>query len=258
MKIWKKNDLLSNLDKARIEYFNDGYIVIQNILDNEFIDNLNNSLGLFKGRKKDEWTRNKYVKEVGANKFIYKILKEFYNDTPLPFQTINFTYGTEQSLHSDLMHFSPSEDNLERMCGVWYALEDISDEKGPLIFYRYSHKEKCITNIHDFPVEKSKLNTDLPNYEYRYKKYSQYLTKLVKEKNLKKKYGNIPKGSVIIWCSNLIHGGSPERNKNLTRKSMVTHYFFSKSKYFWSPKISTPNKKVIRNNINEVSNRILK
>ena len=258
MKIWKRNDLLSNIEKAKIEYFKDGYIVIQNILDEKFMNDLNNSLGLFSGRKKDEWKKNKFVKEVGANKFIYNLLKEFYNDQPLPFQTINFTYGTEQSLHSDLMHFSPSEDNLGAMCGVWYALEDITDEKGPLIFYRYSHKEKCITNLHDFPLEKPKSNSNLPDHECRYKKYSQYLTKLVKEKNLKKKHGNIPKGSVIIWCSNLIHGGSPERNVNLTRKSMVTHYFFSKSKYFWSPKISTPNKKIIRNNVNEVSMRILK
>jgi ectoine hydroxylase-related dioxygenase (phytanoyl-CoA dioxygenase family) len=32
-------------------------------------------------------------------------------------------------------------------------------------------------------------------------------------------------GSVLIWHENLAHGGSPRKNDELTRKSIVSHYF---------------------------------
>jgi hypothetical protein len=34
----------------------------------------------------------------------------------------------------------------------------------------------------------------------------------------------VNKGDVLIWHANLVHGGSPVKNKNRTRKSLVAHY----------------------------------
>jgi hypothetical protein len=42
-----------------------------------------------------------------------------------------------------------------------------------------------------------------------------------------------------VWSANLLHGGSPQRDKNRTRKSQVTHYFFEGCKYY-TPAISEP------------------
>ena len=242
MKIWSRNEVNENLKNAKSEYFKNGYIIIKNILDNNFIDELNKSTGVINGRTRDLWKTNKYVKDVAGNKVMMNILRNLYNDEPLPFHTISFTYGTSQSLHSDLMHFSPSEDNLNAMCGVWYALEDISEDCGPLEFYRYSHREKPILDL-----------TKIGSYD----KYTQHITKLMKDKKYKRKLATIPKGSVIIWTSNLVHGGYPVKNKKLTRKSMVTHYFFDSSKYFWRPRESTPNKKVLRFDVRPSCSKIL-
>jgi hypothetical protein len=33
------------------------------------------------------------------------------------------------------------------------------------------------------------------------------------------------RGAVLIWHENLAHGGSPRKNDDLTRKSIVSHYF---------------------------------
>jgi hypothetical protein len=32
-------------------------------------------------------------------------------------------------------------------------------------------------------------------------------------------------GEILVWHENLIHGGSPRRNRDLTRHSIVSHYF---------------------------------
>jgi ectoine hydroxylase-related dioxygenase (phytanoyl-CoA dioxygenase family) len=33
------------------------------------------------------------------------------------------------------------------------------------------------------------------------------------------------KGDVLFWHANLVHGGSPRRNLQLSRKAIVCHYF---------------------------------
>jgi hypothetical protein len=42
----------------------------------------------------------------------------------------------------------------------------------------------------------------------------------------------------VIWAANLLHGGSLQRNKQRSRHSQVTHYFFEGCKYY-TPILST-------------------
>jgi hypothetical protein len=37
---------------------------------------------------------------------------------------------------------------------------------------------------------------------------------------------------VLIWCANLLHGGSRQNNPRLTRWSQVTHYYFDDCIYY--------------------------
>lgn len=233
----------TELDSAKEYFAENGYIVIENVLSSQLIDDLNNSLGEFSGRKQDHWQENQYVKDVAANKFIYNLLKFFYNEKPTPFQTLNFHYSTRQREHVDLIHFSPSPENFNLMCGAWYALEDITEDKGPLIFYPESHKEKVITDLSNIGD---------------YKDYEQHMKKIGQTK-YQRQSANIPKGSVIIWASNLIHGGHPNSESGSTRRSMVTHYLFESSNYYWTPILSTPDNIVYRDKsaIINVSKKIL-
>lgn len=243
MKSFNLDFFNDNLNEAKLYFDNNGYIIIDNILDHNFIDVLNKSVGLIENRKQDHWKQNKYVKEVASNKDIFNILQKLYNDTPLPFQTLNFTKGTTQPEHVDLIHFCPSTDNLDLMCGVWYALEDITPEKGPLVFYPKSHKEEVILDFNKIGAS-------------NYSEYEKYMRNLSMSKYTRTS-AIIPKGSVIIWKANLIHGGHPDRDENTTRLSMVTHYFFKSSKYWWTPILSKSKKKILRKNILEMSNRIM-
>ena len=40
------------------------------------------------------------------------------------------------------------------------------------------------------------------------------------------------KGQALIWCANLLHGGSPQTDPTRTRWSQVTHYFFDDCIYY--------------------------
>ena len=51
---------------------------------------------------------------------------------------------------------------------------------------------------------------------------------------IRDRHATLRKGEALIWSSNLLHGGSPQRDPSLTRWSQVTHYFFEGCRY-WKP-----------------------
>ena len=42
----------------------------------------------------------------------------------------------------------------------------------------------------------------------------------------------LKKGQCLVWSANLLHGGSPHRDKGRTRHSQVTHYYFDDCQYY--------------------------
>ncbi len=57
--------------------------------------------------------------------------------------------------------------------------------------------------------------------------------------SLKPERLHVPKGTAIAWAANLLHGGSPVRDRERTRHSQVTHYYFSNCLYY-QPQRSDP------------------
>jgi ectoine hydroxylase-related dioxygenase (phytanoyl-CoA dioxygenase family) len=230
-----------------IDKFNkDGYLIIKSVIDNNTIDNIINEIyekhpeNKNQNRIADAWNQYNIVGYTAFNKRIMKILNYLYNKQPIPFQTLNFYVGTEQKLHSDQIHFC--SDPINFMCGVWIALEDVSMDSGPLIYYPGSHKLPFYTMQH--------LKLEPGNYS----EYENKIQKKIKKTGISPEYGVINKGDIIIWHSNLIHGGSKRNDINLTRKSMVIHYFFEKCKY-WTPLLSKPNNIVYRESSNFVDKK---
>ena len=81
------------------------------------------------------------------------------------------------------------------------------------------------------------------------KNYSAYelaVQTLIKERNFESVLGLIKKGEAVIWHGNLLHGGSQQKNMNLSRHSQVTHYYFENCEYY-VPLHSTRDKKEFRN-----------
>ena len=206
-------------------------------------------------RVQDAWRISQNVKTLAVAPKILGILKELYGRKPQAFQTLNFPVGTEQLVHSDTVHFNSMPSGY--MCGVWVALEDIDMENGPLVYYPGSHKFAEITVEHlakrilsEQGVLSRFLVSVLPNAPvfYRfgfwsrhlrskkteeiYAYYERFIAEAIQRDSLKPSYGILKKGQALIWSSNLLHGGAPQKDKRRSRHSQVTHYFFEGCRYY--------------------------
>ncbi len=199
---------------------------IVDCIQRELVDKYDWS-GVDKGnnpRIQDAWKFSESVKKIAVNSKITKLLENLYGRKPIPFQTLNFPVGTEQSIHSDAVHFNSIPERY--MCGVWVAFEDIDDSNGPLFYVPKSHKLPIYINEHLNKVPD-------PNNPYiNYHDYDLLWNSLCSTYNLKKEYFYPRKGQALIWASNLLHGGSFQTDKTRTRHSQVTHYFFENCVYY--------------------------
>ena len=177
----------------------------------------------------DAWKTVEDVHKIAANTKILNLLSTLYGRRAWPFQTLNFPVGTQQHIHTDAVHFNSNPERF--MCGVWVALEDVTLENGPLVYYPTSHKWPIFTNEHisycvsDHPQK--------PNQTI----YEEMWQALVDVHDAKPETFVCKKGQALIWTANLLHGGSPQLDKNQTRWSQVTHYFFDDCAYYtpmWS------------------------
>lgn len=110
------------------------------------------------------------------------------------------------------------------MCGVWLALEDVSEDAGPLEYYSGTHKWPILYNDRIGVRISGKQTAPYPSYQAVW-------FALIKKFKIAPQYFCPRKGDAIIWLANLLHGGSRQRDPNLTRWSQVTHYFFDNCCY---------------------------
>ncbi len=180
----------------------------------------------------DAWKDNATVKDLACNQTIINLLSALYGRQAWPFQTLNFPVGSEQHVHTDSVHFSSMPERF--MCGVWVALEDITMENGPLLYYPGSHKLPIYSNEHigyDCASQR-----ELPDQQI----YHELWRALIQQHDLKPAYFTAKKGDAVIWAANLLHGGSPHHDNQRTRWSQVTHYFFDDCIYYTPMESDTP------------------
>lgn len=177
----------------------------------------------------DSWKTNPAIRQIACNTQIVRLLSTLYGREAFAFQTLNFPVGTQQHIHSDAVHFSSNPERF--MCGVWLALEDITEDNGPLMYYPGSHRWPIYTNEH-IGVFANRLDR-LPSQTI----YEAMWRALVEAHRAKPEILTCKKGQALIWAANLIHGGSRQNDKRRTRWSQVTHYYFKDCAYFtpmWS------------------------
>jgi hypothetical protein len=157
------------------------------------------------------------------------MVEHLFGRKVMPFQTLNFPVGTEQSAHADCMVFE--SDPPGYMCGIWVALEDMDMDSGPLFYYPGSHKHisssarEVEKAIGEPLVEREGLDYQDFHRE-RYRQFSDYCERVIETHGLEREYATISKGQALIWAANLIHGGSKMNDRSRTRHSQVSHYFF--------------------------------
>jgi len=229
-----------------IKYHEDGYIVIDLELDEEFVDTLME--GIFAELDKlntqdsryhysdsprvfEAWKIIPNVLSLAKHPKLLSTLELLYNRKPIPFQTINFLKGSNQPLHQDSIHFYTQPEKW--MVGTWTALQDMTEDCGPLNIVPGSHKWQHYNFQHlNLPIVKFGEQFD------NYAEYENFLVQLLVAMGKDKKKWLGKKGQTIIWASNLLHGGAPITNPDSTRYAQATHYYFEGCNHYYSPMFS--------------------
>lgn len=234
---------------------NDGYAILDLNQPSEIFHTINSKIDekIFKGNPKlnpkyyhynenprviEAWRDIKEIVDLARDKDVIDLLECLYQKKPIPFSTINFIKSSEQPLHSDYMHFSSKPERY--LTGVWFALEDIHINSGPLQVIPKSHKLP-ITTLEELSHEIPKNTKQLKK---NYTEYEEHVKKVVKDNNLSSKKITIKKNQCLIWSANLLHGGSPIYDETLTRKSLVVHYHYDNCLYY-NPGFSKLSDKII-------------
>jgi len=257
--ILRNKNLTEEQTKLVREYNECGYVVMPGFVPEKLIDDTRNDAETrgfdpkFKissqrdqTRVQDFWKVSEPAKELARYKPLLDILELLYDREAIPFQTLNFRYGTQQRAHSDTIHFSSLPARF--MCGAWVALEDITEENGPVFYFPGSHR------LPEYNFSHIRTEISTPSYD-NYKEYEDFIEKVVEANNFQKKKFLAKKGDVLIWSSNIIHGGSPVTKEGSTRWSQVTHYFFNDC-FYYTPMLSNmvTNELFLRNNLVNIKN----
>ncbi len=227
--VLSRHGLVSHNAEQLRQFVREGYLVLDDFIPGDWcaqvnrdLDSLIGSGTLQYGRKGQRveklFEHSKATRDLWAHPEILKILSAIFDDVALPSQTLNFIHGSQQDAHQDLIHLTPFPAGM--MCGVWVALEDIHPDAGPLVVYPRSHRLARLYT-HTVPVDKVRRD----DWAAFVGKYSPRLMSLINEAGLEPFYYTPKAGSVLIWHEVLAHGGSRRKNDELTRRSMVSHYF---------------------------------
>ncbi|MEO6844733.1 MAG: phytanoyl-CoA dioxygenase family protein [Ginsengibacter sp.] len=225
-KLYQRLDEINQ--QSVLSFEENGYAIVKNYLLAEQADVINDEIASLLKEKKIKFTNgNKIMFAIHSSMLLRKIgndaaLNEFLavlmGGNARLFQSINFLMGSEQDTHSDSIHMTTYP--LGGLLGVWLALEDITEENGPLHYYPKSHKLPYYLNA-DYDNEGNSFL--LGNKSYH--DYEKMISEKIKEQELTKVNFFAKKGDLLIWHANLFHGGDKHIDKEKTRRSMVFHYF---------------------------------
>tara|TARA_R110002126_G_scaffold28577_4_gene95324 strand:- start:2510 stop:3547 length:1038 start_codon:yes stop_codon:yes gene_type:complete len=176
-------------------------------------------------RVQDAWWVSDAVKRLAAHPRVMETLRFLYQREPIPFQTLSFPVGSEQEIHADTIHFDSLPSSF--MCGVWVALQDIEADQGPVIYYPGSQKLPVVRLEHLNQWAEDRSVAAGHNYD----RFVEYVQAIVDTGAFEAKRLIVPKGTVLIWSANLLHGGSRIDTPDAPRHSQVTHYFFDGCAY---------------------------
>lgn len=216
-----RGDRPSVVDRSGFE--RDGWAVVRGAVDGSLCDAARKSLERrgpqlrHRGERwQDAWRVDRTVHAIATNPAILCALEQLYGRRPIPFQTLGFAVGTEQRLHADAVHFDTVPHGW--LCGVWVALEDVTEDQGPLVVVSGSQRD---------PVTVEQVIERFGRFGMG--DYEDLVTARVVGKEIRPIC--LDRGDAVVWSADLVHGGAPVARPGATRWSQVTHYVFEGCTY---------------------------
>ncbi|UPM49172.1 phytanoyl-CoA dioxygenase family protein [Synechococcus sp. A10-1-5-1] len=159
------------------------------------------------------------VKALALHPEILDVLRCCYGREPFAFQTLNFPVGSNQPIHSDATHFHSEPEGF--MAGVWVALEDVTPDAGPLLVCPGSHRLPYVSAA-DLGLTREQIQAEA----HPQRLFEPYWQEQLQQGGFEPEPFLAKRGDVLIWHANLLHGGAPVIDHQLSRWSQVSHYLF--------------------------------
>jgi phytanoyl-CoA hydroxylase len=161
----------------------------------------------------DLYLNEPLVRNLALHPRLVPVLNELLGDPAVLCNSLNFEKGSGQPKHIDSLFMTPRTPRA--LVATWVALEDAHPDAGQLFYYPGSHTLPLFTfadgSHHAGPGE-------LPAWDA-------YMDDQLARRELQPERFAARRGDVLIWHSDLVHGGSTIHDANRTRKSLVSHYF---------------------------------
>ena len=153
-------------------------------------------------------------KKLGLNPKIVSFLAHIFRDKVVMMQSLTFLRSSEQWAHQDYAYVVAAIPS--HLAACWIALEDVHADAGPLMYYPGSHR------IPKFDFGNGLFLT--PESKFHEAEFLAHIQAQCKALGLQEVTFLPKKGDMFVWHAALAHGGTPIRNRALTRKSFVCHY----------------------------------
>lgn len=137
-------------------------------------------------------------------------------------QTLGFLRGSAQGGHQDSAYVPYTIPR--QFAATWIALEDVTLGAGELFYYPGSHRFPDYLYLGGYKsiAEARRMEPD-GKFGDQVEDHVRSLEQRAREAGIARLPFAAKKGDVLVWHSDLVHGGAPV-SRDITRKSVVTHY----------------------------------
>lgn len=161
----------------------------------------------------DVFIADPFFTDLALDEAVTRVLRWVLEAPPCVVASLLMERGSTQAFHTDTLYMPGARPGA--MTAAWYALEDVSDDAGPLNYYPGSHH----IPTYRFSTGSTAWVADEDHLYQRHMYDHVDRLALAPQRFLPRK------GDVLIWHELLFHGGAPIRDPGLTRKSFVCHYW---------------------------------
>lgn len=148
---------------------------------------------------------------------ITDFLRLIFAEDPLLFQGLTFEKGSQQGLHQDTAYVVV--DRPMELAAAWIALEDVRPGSGELMYLDGSHR------MPEWAFGGSSKHFDSAIHsQEEHSAWCRHLIERGEELGMSQQVFLPKQGDALIWSADLVHGGSPQEDPSLSRRSIVGHY----------------------------------
>ena len=217
--------------EALRHFVDQGFLVLPEVIDDSLLARLNAALDDAVATKIEgyEWGASQRlhnlhlqypaIRELWLHPTVIRVLRLIFGAPGRPCQSLTYVFGSEQQYHQDTIHLTSFPQG--RMCGVWTALEDVQPDSGELIVYPGSHR---LPRVYMKDAHAHKVDGDWTEFGDT---VVPMWTEMLQPNSgkFRREIYRPRAGTLLVWHENLMHAGSVRRDKAISRRSIVGHYF---------------------------------